>query len=187
MEPAIDAVPPYQLPPKTGQGQRYTLEEIVQEANPQLAEIYRHSFRLAMAIQALQKAVAIAVQEPAGLHELQPSGMRQYYTSLNGAVLDKELMFDPTRETHRVIDKELSWRVAEIGRAQNDPLRMARKHVVDLLAPHIESSNRVSRGARELTALILPPDYTRKEATRDVQQLMMLLADDCVNHSVGRA
>lgn len=181
-------------------GSAYSLPEILayarlskkrDDASPEqwaepseIERAYRGSFRVDMALQRLQSEVAGAVRSanyrPAALF---PQDEREYYTALNSVALAKEIRFDPTTEARKVANDAPSWRMKAIREAQSDPLAMARKHVVDLLAPHAATVPKITRAGHAVyDVLMLNDRMSRENAAGDVQQIMMLMADNAVNH-----
>lgn len=185
----------WRLPAK---GSAYSLPELLVQARPILQAAsreggasyiehqYRTSHRMALALERLQGEVGEAVRSANYRpKELFPQNDREYFTTIGNAGLSKEIRFDPTQEAKRLHDGKPSWRLREIREAQRDPLAMARKHVVDLLAPNPGSRPLVMRAARAAyDVLRIDDSMTRDAAAGEVQNLMMLMADNEVNHKV---
>lgn len=173
----------YRLSPRSD-GAPYTLEQVVALCDHAVSNGYHQSYRLALAIKGLQVEVekAVRAKEPETSARLFPADDREATRICYQAGFDKELRFDPTREMARVEKGAPSWRTPLIRAAQDDPLRMARKHVVDLLDEmnHPEFLSFDLSGAEKAAY--------RQNNVASVQQLMILLADNAANHQEqGRA
>lgn len=167
----------YRLPPKPD-GTPYSLAQVVARCDHSVSNSYQRSYRFALAVQQLQEEVERVVRraEPAAMANLFPADDLQAHAICFNAGFDKELRFDPTKETARVENGKPSWRTPYIRAAQNDALLMARKHVVDML----DETNGPGLLAFDLSGR--EKALYRQNNAASVQQLMILLADNAMNH-----
>ncbi len=167
--------PLYKLPAKAD-GSRYTLTELLDHGSWPLQQAYQQSNEMALAIQALQCEVEKAVAK-GRTKTLLPASKKECDFICRNAWLDTELLFDPTKEKARVKNGELSWRTKNLRKAGNDPLLMARKRVID----------NIPKPMSKIMGYLIDHDGDERKSYRntaitDTQQLMMLMADNAVNH-----
>lgn len=187
----------FTMPPKAD-GSPHTIREILAAVDDDFLRHYNTSHRVALAIQQLQRAVELAVNDPEQHALLLPKTHEQAEALQDAAYEAIELNVSLDEARRRFVnhieprkgkatprddwdedsEREPARDLKALKQAVNSPLLMARKHATDVLYECERSEmDFFDRWDEDL----MPEDNGRHLIAGYVQRVMMLMADNAVN------
>lgn len=169
------------LPPKEGHGGAYSLAEIMACADEDMQHLYGQSYRVKLAMQRLQEEVEKSVRDRPQESPLLPTTPQEARENQQRLAASRELWRNLSKVKTQVVKSQLRSYLGALRAAAEDPLRMAYKQVVDCLAEEYTQQRRFDLGY--LTERVVGLDDHRESFAFNTAQMMMLMADNAVNHA----